>query len=81
MGHPVHLGQFRHDEGVGPMRRRQQRQRDLVRGLGEIGADLPPVGPVLDLEDAGADGFGGQVLAGLGQRLGGLAALVWVSAV
>ena len=75
MGHPVHLGQFRDGEGLRAMGRRQKRQRDLVGAFGEINADLPAVRAVLDLEDAAADGLGGQVLAVLGQGLGGLAAL------
>ena len=75
MGHPVGLGDFRDDEGLRARGGRQQRQRDLVGGLGEPGADFPAVAAVLDLEDAGADGFGVEVLAGLGQRLCGSAAL------
>ena len=75
MGHPVHLGQFRDGEGLRAMGRRQQRQRDLVGAFGEIDTNLPAVRAVLDLEDAAADGLGGQVLAVLGQGLGGLAAL------
>ena len=74
MGHPIDLGQFRDHERLGPPCGGQQRQGHLVRGFEEIEPDLPAIRSVLDLEHAGADGFGGQILAGLGQRLGGFAA-------
>jgi hypothetical protein len=74
MGDSVSAVQFRDGEGPRAVGSGQQRQRDLVRWLGEIAANLPETRVVMDIENADAVRRGIKVFQRLAQRLGGVLA-------